>query len=178
MLLGGLLAASTARADEPGITVLTAGAARVGEQYLLNARIEYRLGEATLKALQNGVPITFEVQADLAAQRDWWPDERVSRLRQDIVLTYEPLSRTYVVTDPVRNTRQTFTTRYAALQALGSVSDVPLVPVNDLAAGTNYDVIVRVTLDRQRLPGPLRLLSLLDTELRLVSDDYRWTLAR
>jgi len=176
VLLLGLLCSGGLRAQETGLEIRNAGTQLTEGVWYLSARIEYRLNRETLEALQNGIPLTFELQVELARQRNWLPDEDVAELRQDYELSWQPLSRGYLVRNKNSGDQRAHTTLFAALKDLGHVSELPLIDASLVEDGENYEVSLRAILDQQQLPGPLRMLAFWDDDFTLESDWYRWDL--
>ena len=176
------LAGAAVRAQESGLSIEEAGSELVDGEYRVHARIDYRLSREALEALQHGVPLTFEVEASLVQRRNWLPNDEIAEGRRVSQLSYDALTRTYVVRNSGAKrgevTQESFNSLYAALNALGRVADLPLVNESRLDEDAEYEAALRAGLDQQRLPGPLRIISFWRDGLTLESDWYRWTLAR
>lgn len=175
-LAAGLLVASAALAQQGGFEVRNAGATLRDNVYYLSARIEYRLSEEAQDALQNGVALMFQLQVELSEDRRWLPDAEVATLRQEYQLSWQPLSRAYVVRNVNSGDQQAYSTLYGALNGLGRVSALPLIDAGLLDPAARYEVALRAVLDQQDLPGPLRLLAFLSGGFTLESEWYRWNL--
>lgn len=176
VVLMGLLCSGLLRAQETGLEIRNAGTQLAEGVWYLSARIDYRLNRDTLEALQNGIPLTFELQVELTRQRNWLPDENVAELRQDYELSWQPLSRGYLVRNKNSGDQRAHTTLFAALNDLGTISDLPLIDTALVEDGESYEVSLRAILDQQQLPGPLRMLAFWDDDFTLESDWYRWDL--
>lgn len=171
MLCTGSLSAQDTRLEiRNASTRLNAGV------WYLDARIEYRLNRATLDALQSGIPLTFELQVEVARNRRWLPDEDVALLRQYYELSWQPLAEGYLVRNKNSGDQRTHTTLYAALNDLGRITSLPLIDAAIIDAGEQYEVSLRAVLDQQQLPGPLRMLAFWDDGFTLESEWYRWLL--
>jgi hypothetical protein len=172
-----LLVSPAARAQqESGVEVRSALATLRDGQWLVSGRVDYRFSRDVIEALRNGVTITFGLEIELAEERRWWPDAMVARIRQESQLAYDPLSDGYVVRNLATGEQQTFTAIYAAVRALGRISDLPLVADADLDPDRRYEVAMRAALDQEELPGPLRFLAFWSSGLDLESEWYRWPL--
>ncbi|MBL8201427.1 MAG: DUF4390 domain-containing protein [Chromatiales bacterium] len=176
VVLMGLLCSGLLRAQETGLEIRDASTQLTEGVWYLSARIDYRLNRDTLEALQNGIALTFELQVELTRQRNWLPDEDVAELRQDYELSWQPLSRGYLVRNKNSGAQRAHTTLFAALNDLGRISDLPLIDATLVKEGENYEVSLRALLDQQQLPGPLRMLAFWDDNYALESDWYRWDL--
>jgi hypothetical protein len=174
VLLLGLLIAASVRAA--GFDVISATTRLEGGVYRLNAQIEYHFGRAALDALQNGVPLTVEVEMEVRRHRPWLWDETVYTLAQRWRLEYHALSRQYLVTNLNSGERRAFPSQVIALQAMGRIKDFPLLDQTLLAPNERYDGALRARLDLDALPAPLRLFAHLSEDWRLASEWYAWPL--
>ncbi|MDS4025810.1 MAG: DUF4390 domain-containing protein [Candidatus Contendobacter sp.] len=173
-LLLGLLWAISGRAA--GFEVLSAATRLEGGIYRLDARIEYRFSTAALEALQNGVPLTVEVEMEVRRRRSWLWDETVYALTQRFQLEYHALSRQYLVGNLNSGERRAFPTRSAALGFMGRIQNFPLLDRSLLTGNERYEGALRVLLDIESLPAPLRLLAYLSDDWRLASEWRTWPL--
>lgn len=176
LLLAQGLWVQGARAQEAGIDISSGTTQVVNGVWYLSARIDYRLNRDLLEVLQSGIPISFELQVELARERNWMPDAGVAELRQEYELSWQPLSRGYLVRNLNSGDQRPHATLYSALIDLGTISDLPLIDAALLDEGERYEVALRAGLNQQRLPGPLRLLAFWNDDFTLESDWYRWPL--
>lgn len=173
-LLLGLLWASGGWAA--GFEVTNAATRLEGGVYRLNAQIEYRLSKAALEALQNGVPLIVDIEIEVRRRRSWLWDETVHALTQRFRLEYHELSQQYLVSNLNSGERRAFPTRTAALGFMGRIQDFPLLDRSLLAENERYEGALRVRLDIEALPAPLRLLAYLSDDWRLTSEWHAWPL--
>ncbi len=173
-LLLGLLWAIGGHAA--GFEVLSAATRLEGGVYRLNARIEYRLSSAALDALQNGVPLTVDIEMEVRRRRSWLWDETVYALTQRFQLEYHTLSRQYLVSNLNSGERRAFPTQTAALEFMGRIHDFPLLDRSLLTKNERYEAALRALLDIESLPAPLRLLAYLSDDWRLTSEWRAWPL--
>ena len=174
--LAGMLWAGVLPAQETGLEIRNASTALDGGVWYLSAAIDYRLNRDTLEALQNGIPLTFELQVELSERRRWLPDEDVAALRQYFELSWQPLSRGYLVRNTNSGDQRAHSTLFAALNDLGRIAALPLIDADLIGEDEQYEVSLRAVLDQQKLPGPLRMLAFWDDDFTLESDWYRWNL--
>jgi len=176
IVLAAMLCTGALRAQDTGLEIRNASTRLVDGVWYLDARIEYRLNRDTLDALQSGIPLTFELQVDVARIRRWFPDEDIASLRQYFELSWQPLAQSYLVRNKNSGDQRTHTTLYAALNDLGRVKSLPLIDAAIIDPDHEYEVSLRAVLDQQELPGPLRMLAFWDDGFTLESDWYRWLL--
>ncbi|MFZ1643760.1 MAG: DUF4390 domain-containing protein [Candidatus Contendobacter sp.] len=173
-LLLGLLWAIGGQAA--GFEVISAATRLEGGVYRLNAQIEYRFSTAALEALQNGVPLTVDIEMEVRRRRSWVWDETVYALTQRFQLEYHTLSQQYLVSNLNSGERRAFPTRAAALGFMGRIHDFPLLDRSLLTENERYEGALRVQLDIEALPAPLRLLAYLSDDWRLTSEWRLWAL--
>lgn len=145
--------------------------------YYLDARIDYRLSDKALEALDSGVELTVELQIELSRQRSFMPDPEIATLQQRYLLSYQPLSQRYVVKNLNSGESASYATLFSALNNLGRVEDVPLIDAALLDDKARYVVRLRTVLDQNTLPGPLRLFAFWGDSFRLQSKWYSWMLS-
>lgn len=173
-LLFGLLWAIGGHAA--GFEVINAATRLEAGVYRLDAQIEYRFSKAALEALQNGVPLTVDIEMEVRRRRSWLWDETVYALTQRFQLEYHELSQQYLVSNLNSGERRAFPTRTAALGFMGRIQNFPLLDRSLLAEGERYEGALRVQLDIEALPAPLRLLAYLSDNWRLTSEWRTWPL--
>jgi len=143
--------------------------------YLVNADIDYSLTKPVLDALHNGVPLTIELRIELVQNREWpWWDETVAVIKQRYRLRYFALAQHYVLSNLNMGVESSYQTLESALEALGRLKELPLLDQNLLPSGNDYIARMRVALDIESLPAPLRLLAYLSSRWRLTSEWYTW----
>jgi hypothetical protein len=143
---------------------------------VMDATIGYAFSERALEALDNGVPLTVEVHVQVRAEGDWiWRESLVDqRLRYRI--RYKPLSQRYLVSRLPGEEGRTYVTRDAAVAALGEIRDLPLLSLDRLDPERDYEVHVRVSLDIEELPLPLRPMAYLYPSWKQASKWTSWPL--
>lgn len=142
----------------------------------IDADIRYAPGPAVLEALDNGIPLTFELTLQLR-QRDLWPWQApLLERRERSVLRFHPLSGLYELRSQGSGRKLTFATRKAALTALGELRNWPVVALDDLPPGVGLELRLRSGLVVDALPLPLRPLAHISAAWRLRSEDWVWRL--
>ncbi|MFW2404680.1 MAG: DUF4390 domain-containing protein [Gammaproteobacteria bacterium] len=144
--------------------------------WFANARIDYRLSDDALEALENGVSLTIQLQIEVFRLRRFWTDAKVASLKQGYLLSYQPLSERYVIKNLNSGEQNSFATLFSALNHMGRVVDLPLIDASILDPDARYDVTMRAILDQDTLPGPLRMIAFWSEGFRLVSNKYTWQL--
>ncbi len=144
--------------------------------YVMDAEIDFRFSDKALEALQNGVPLTLQIQIQLRREGAWiWEkDELDVRLRYRI--RYQALPSVYQVIDLQSKTQQSFVTRESALKALGKLPAFTLVKQEQLQSDRSYLLSLYSELDIEELPLPLRPLAYLTPAWNLSSEWGTWRL--
>ena len=176
LLVSGLCIMPASQAQETDIVIRDTRTELRDKAWYLSARVDYQLNRQMLDALQNGIRLTFSLQVEINEVRDWLPDSEVASLQRDYELSWQPLSRGYVVRDTSSDEQTTHTTLFAALHALGTISGLPLVEAESLNPAVRHEIRLRALLNQQRLPGPLRMLAFWNDDFSLESDWHQWPL--
>lgn len=176
LALLGLCVAGLAQAQEGRFDVRSAGSRLVDGVYYLSARVDYRLSEEALDALDSGLTLTVQLQIEVQRVRRFLPNAEVATLEQSYQLSYQPLSERYVVRNQNSGEQSSHATLFSALSDMGRVTDLPVIDAALLDADARYAIRVRAVLDQNTLPGPLRMLAFWGDSFRLESEWYTWTL--
>lgn len=168
-LLPGLVAA------RPAFPIEEVTVRAQDDQWLMDVRFAPELSPRALEALDNGVPLTIEVYYQVRRVDDWiWDASLVDRrLRYEI--RYQPLAERFLV-GPVPGAGQRYVTRDAALAALGDLRNLPLLSQTELVAEARYEIDLKISLDIEELPLPLRPLAYLLPSWKLSSGWTTWPL--
>lgn len=144
--------------------------------YYLDTRIKYGLSDTALEALQNGVPLTIAVEFEVLKLRKWLWAETAYFLVKRLQLRYHALANLYQLVDLDDDGQTNFSTLNGALGVLGDIRDVATFDQKLLMTGASYKARVRVRLDVEALPLPLRPVAYVSSEWRLDSEWYYWQL--
>lgn len=129
-----------------------------------------RLSETARTALGHGVPLTVEL--DLVLRRAAG-QARLARERSDYEIRYLPMSEHYQVSRLADGQVSTYPRLRHALAGLGRVElsiDTGALPAGD------YELLARTRLDRGRMPPPMRLPVLFDSQWAHASPWTSWPL--
>jgi hypothetical protein len=145
--------------------------------YLLDANIVYDFSEQALEALDNGVPLTLLVHVQVRRAAAWIWEDSAADIRLRYAIRYKPLSERYEVYRLPGHGGRSFVGRDAAIAALGEIRDLHLVDAGRLEPGEAYEVQIRVELDIEELPLPLRPMAYLSPAWKLGSPWTKWPLS-
>jgi Domain of unknown function (DUF4390) len=143
--------------------------------FLLHSRIEYPVSPTIRTALQDGVTLTFDLEARVDRYRRLWLDASIVDLTLRRELTYHAVSDRYVVRDTRSGDQQSFPTLDEALDYLGKVDAWPILVEPQLEGG-NYTISVRAGVRRGNLPASLRVILFWTDDWARVSEWYTWSL--
>jgi len=181
-LLAGVFLCTPTRlpaADQPGIFKVTEiGTEKGDEAYLLNAKMAINLSSGPREALENGVPLVFELQIQTLEKHTWLWDSVVAEYKQARQVQLHALSRTYLVKDLATGAQHSYPTLDEALQAAGFVHNYPVLDYALMRNDESYSVRLRGSLDIEALPTPVRLLAYISSTWDMDSEWYQWQLAR
>ena len=144
--------------------------------FVMQAELVYDFPERPLEALQNGVPLTLEVDVQLRRAGAWLWEKDLLDVRLRYQIRYHALASTYQVLDLQSESLQDFVTLESALAALGKIPAFPLIGTEELQAGESYVLSVKAQLDIESLPLPLRPMAYITPSWNLASERKKWRL--
>ncbi|MDZ7828597.1 MAG: DUF4390 domain-containing protein [Halofilum sp. (in: g-proteobacteria)] len=167
-------AADPTRAEAAPFELPSASVRLVEEVYRLDAVARLRLTPAVENALNNGVDLTITWEVSIQRSRAWWFDADVAWIVQRYRLSLHELSRQYVVTNLNTGQQRSYTRVHTALDQIGTLVGFPLVDRVLVADGGDLTGQVRVRLQHDELPLPLRAVALFSDAWDLASEWYQW----
>lgn len=164
-------------AKQTNAQVKTVSTSIEGKQYILSADVNYALSDETKEALQNGVPLFWEVQIKVQQIRAllWYRTLRYVSLRYR--LQYHILLNHYRVNNETTGEITNFSTLPAALNLMATVRHIPLIATEKITPDRATLIAIKVYFDRNALPLPLRQTTYLDSQWYLSSDWTTWPLS-
>lgn len=133
----------------------------------LNSSFALQLSPSLTDAVNHGIPLVFQIQAQVRRPRWYWVDEALYTAHTDRRLTYNALVRNYRVTEGQdgRNFMNlSDALNYVARPVSWSIAG------GRIRSGEVVDVQVRFRLDPAFLPKPFQVVSFGDRDWRLDSD--------
>lgn len=128
------------------------------------------LSDEIKDALNNGVSIPLVLSIEVKRERWYIWDEKVASLKQYYQLKYYALSRQYVIYYQNTGFQKAFSTLEATLNYLGELVDFPLLDKTLVNSEENYLVYLKIYLDIEALPVPLRPIAYFSAQWRLASE--------
>jgi hypothetical protein len=144
--------------------------------YQLNARVELPVEDAVKQGLAEGVPLSLEIDLDIARVRQLLPNSTVAELTQRYHLQYNTVSARYILRNDNSGQQQSLPTVDAAIEQLSQVRGLPVLDQSLLPEGRRYEASVRAKIDYGAVPLTVRILMFWVNEWHRESDWYTWTL--
>lgn len=150
-----------------------------GDSYVLSAAIIYHLSASAMEALENGVPLFWDVQIRTLQQRDYLWDKVLVNNSIRYRIQYHALLNMYRVRKEGRSGElYNFSTLPGALDAMSAIRDFPVMNQALYRQGKRYAVSIKVTLDRGALPLPLRPMAYVNPQWYVSSNWTLWPLTK
>jgi hypothetical protein len=146
--------------------------------YQLNARTEYPVNDEIRTALTDGVTLYFDLEARVERSRRLWLDATVVELTLRRELSWHAVRERYVVRDLARGEQEFYITLEQALQAIGVVTNTPVITEPQLAPDASYEISVRAGMRRGSMPDALRTLIWWSDSWHRRTDWVTWSLPR
>ena len=152
--------------------------ARLEHQHLIvTAALDLRLSGAVEQALVKGIALDVLIEFRLYQTRRYWWDRRVGEWTLRTQIQYHALSGLYLVTVQGNKEPSTFSSLQGALKYMGTLTRISLPLPPEIAAQGGPDSLgMRVRVDRESLPAPLRPMAYTLAAWRLKSEWRRWAL--
>lgn len=143
--------------EESGFKIKNAQTRLVDKVYVLQASIDYEFSASVMEAIESGVPMVIVLEIELDRPRRFWWDKEVASLKQRFHLHYHALANQYVVKNLNSGLQTTAPTLHSALYDLRDIKELPLIDRQLLEPGQNYEILLKVSIEFDSLPVPLKL---------------------
>jgi len=171
-LLPLLFFAVPALAAAPGITIEWVSLRAEKNLFLMEGETRYNFSDEALEALSSGVPLNFMIEIEVRQLRNYFWDTTVAEARENLRLEHHALTDQYLVVNLNTDTQRSFRTIEDAARVLGRVEQIPIIEKQFLDPKASYQVRIRVRLDTESLPPPLRLVAHFSSQWWLSSPWY------
>ncbi|MGZ8175166.1 MULTISPECIES: DUF4390 domain-containing protein [Methylobacter] len=165
-------------ADTFGVEVKNAEIAKQGNSYVLSADMDYRLSARAKEALQNGVPLYWDIHIKTLQYRGYLWDKTLVNTSVRYRIQYHALLNMYRVRNEGSRELYNFSTLSAALDSMSTLRNFRVLDKALYESGERYAVGIKVTLDRDALPLPLRPIAYTNPQWYLSSDWTLWPLTK
>lgn len=167
LLVAVSLGTQTLPAMAAGAEVRAPAIVQTDEAVLLTGHFALALSPALTDAVNHGIPLVFQMEAELKRSRWYWTDETLYRARVDRRLTYNALVRNYRVNEGANG--RNFLNMEDAVAYIARPAEWRL-PTGQARTGEMIDVAIRFRLDPAFLPKPFQVVSFGDHDWRVDSD--------
>jgi hypothetical protein len=141
-----------------------------------DASLDLKLSDTVVEAIDKGIELHIVADLRLLRVRPWLWNEVIGEWRIRFRLKYHDLSSTYILTDDRNGELEPFTTIRDAMDSLASLSiTLPVVTETLPENPRGYRASMRVDIDRESLPPPLKLITEVTPSWRLGSRWNQWT---
>lgn len=161
-----------------GVSVKNAEINLQGDSYRLSADIDFRLSPRATEALKNGVPLFWDIHIKTLQHRDYFWDSTLANTAIRYRIQYHALLNMYRVRNEGSRELYNFSTLAAALDLISTIRDYRVLERSAYVPGKRYTVGIKVTLDRDALPLPLRPVAYGNPQWYLSSDWTLWPLTK
>jgi hypothetical protein len=161
-----------------GVEVKKAEITLQDDSYMLFADIDYRLSARAKDALQNGVPLFWDIYVKTLQHRDYFWDQTLINTGIRYRIQYHALLNMYRVRNESSGEVYNFSTLTAALDSMSVIRNFRVMDKASYVSGKRYAVGIKVTLDRDALPLPLRPIAYTNPQWYLSSDWTLWPLTK
>jgi len=162
--------------SESGFAVLTAESKLVDGVVRLDVLFDLQFSDQLVEALQNGISFNLLIEIEILKQRNYLWSKQVATLEQRYQISYQPLTKHYVLNNLNSDLEFQFPTFESLLAVVTMLHDFPLLDYSLLEAEASYVGDIRIAVDRSSFPVPLRLMSYVSGDWHLTSDWYSWPL--
>jgi hypothetical protein len=142
----------------------------------LNADLAFHLSPQANEALQNGVPLFWNVKMKVQRMRNFWFDKTLLRKELHYRLQYHALLKMYRVKNENTGVVNSFSTLAAALNEMATVRDIWRNTFDNFSPDDNYVLAIKVFFEDEKLPLPLQTQVLANKQWQLSSDWTNWDL--
>ncbi len=161
-----------------GVVVENAEITLQGDSYVLSADIDYRLSTRAKEALKNGVSLYWDTHIKILQHRDLFWDKTLVNTGIRYRIGYHALLNMYRVRNESAGDVTNFATLSAALDAMSAIRSFRVMDKAIYTPEERYTVGIKVTLDRDALPLPLRPIAYINPQWYLSSDWTLWPLTK
>lgn len=176
LVLGVACTTTAYAAASPGFTIKRAETKLIDQVYHLSVQIDYQFSQPVLEAIESGVPIVLALDIEVRRPRSYMWDEQIAQLRQRFQLQYHALTEQYIVKNLNSGAQNTAPTLNTALYYLRDIDNIPLIDQQLLNPKQHYQVKVKMSMEFDSLPVPLKLSAYTSRSWWLGSDWFVWDL--
>lgn len=168
-----LFSSSSINAADNSLIIKTAEISSQFEAYFLNAEFDLFFNDDLDEAVRKGIPINFIIEFELKKPRKYWFDEEVAKKTKEIVLSYHPLSRQFIINES-ENRLIAFDNLTQAKNELKRLKNWRVFDKSQIDDTDKYLAYLQVKLDKTKLPKQLQVDITSNQEWQLASKEFQW----
>lgn len=151
----------------------------VEQSLVLNGNFELGLNTKVEEALAKGIPLEVNIDVHLLRTRRFLWDQKIASWTLRRRIQFHALSGQYLVSsaEPEPESGESLLTLQEALKQLGTLNDVTLKLEEPVKPDDAHSVDIRVSLDIEALPTPLRPVAYTSFTWHLNSGWSTWKVA-
>lgn len=146
--------------------------------YYLDASYDLELSEEAYKALRHGISFEIHAHFQLRLKRTWLWDKTIIEKQLIYKLEHKPLTENFLTIDLKTGLRHSYDNLDAALNHIKNISKMTLFDQDLIIKNKTYIARIRVFLDLESLPPPMRPQAYFSPNWNLASGWYEWELVR
>ncbi len=143
--------------------------------YQLKVNIIYHLSPIAIKAIQSSIPLSWCLKIKLKKIQPLWNKTLVSK-KYCYIIRYHALLNSYSVSHENMAKNKHFHSLEAALARMSNIRQLNIIKVSKIEKNNAYQLAIKLQLDREALPLPLRPVAYLNSNWDLSSHWYIWKL--
>ncbi|HBC56275.1 MAG TPA: hypothetical protein DCZ03_03845 [Gammaproteobacteria bacterium] len=140
--------------------------------YDLDLTFNISLSKKLIKALENSVPLTFEVEVSVHEKRDWLWDKKIKTVKARYLIVYQTLSQKFLLQNLSTGHTNTYPDLTQTLNAMGKAPQFPQVHKKYLQMTQRGYLKAKVSLVLNQLPVAMQAQAYLRPTWQVSSEWY------
>ena len=145
-----------------------------GDDYYLDARVDFNLDDDLLEALDHGVELDVRIIIRVREKRKWLWDRVYKEKKIKFKLDHLPLSDVYIITDVRKAEQRQFDTLENALKYTGKVERYLLLNTGEIPGEPRLRGLIKGVINVKDLPPPMKPVAFLFNKWRSDSGWHKW----
>ncbi len=149
-----------------------------GDDYYLDARVDFNLDDDLLEALDHGMELDVRIIVRVREKRKWLWDRVYKETKIKFKLDHLPLSDVYIITDVRKSEQRQFDTLENALKYMGKVDRHLLLNTGEITGGPKLGGLIKGVINVKDLPQPMKPVAFLINKWRSDSGWHKWIISQ
>lgn len=146
--------------------------------YYISTKFNIEFNKQILDALEHGIPLTFNIELKAQAKRKWLPGYTVTSKTISYHLRYQPLTEDFLTINLETGVRNFYDTLTGALSNICQLNNHKLIDSHVLRNDLEYNGLIRIYLDRDKLPSPMRPQAYFSDKWQLETKWHKWQIKK